>query len=291
MTKQKMDISFFTAGTITDKYFEIMLAEYAANHAKYLALSDGMLRDILDDPVRFIILREWMHRNGLQFRDAHGLWGSIHDLNSDDRQFRPKMVERHKLAMGYAKDAGCLTYTVHIGAQCCYNPYYSDPAELRKLAADTLAQLIPEAEKLDIMLCVENNYEPPNSADEVLHLIGQFSSKNLGVCYDSGHANIMCKAGKDLSRYGQDLLIPWKNEIIFDDDTLDKLLPHIVTCHLHDNNGYSDEHALPGNGTIEWDKLMAKLRTAPRLMTLQAECAVEKYKVPVRTLCETYGAL
>ena len=55
------------------------------------------------------------------------------------------------------------------------------------------------------------------------------------------------------------------------------MLPHIVNCHLHDNDGVADYHRLPGKGTIRWDRIAALLRTAPRLQCLQSEV------LPVRT--------
>ncbi len=291
MTDKYSQFSFSGAGNITDRDFNLVLAEFAANGARYLVLKDVMLNAILEDPVRFILLKEKMHQFGLSFRDAHGLWGSIHDLNSDDRQFRPKMIDRQKLAMGYAKDAGCLTYTVHIGAQCCYGPFPCNMSELRKLAADSLSQLIPEAEKLDIMLCVENNYEPTNTPDEVLALIRQFSSPKLGVCFDSGHANILTSKSTGPSCYGEDILMPWKNQIVFEDHALEKLAPYIVTCHLHDNNGCSDAHRLPGDGSFDWKKNLPVLAKCPRLQTMQTECSLSAHNIAVRTLCETFYKL
>ena len=50
------------------------------------------------------------------------------------------------------------------------------------------------------------------------------------------------------------------------------MAPYIVTCHLHDNNGYNDAHTLPGTGTINWDKLMDDLYTkCPLLQSIQNE--------------------
>ena len=45
----------------------------------------------------------------------------------------------------------------------------------------------------------------------------------------------------------------------------------IVTCHIHDNNGYNDLHGMPFDGTIEWTHLMGKLRSFPRMIEFQTE--------------------
>ena len=33
-----------------------------------------------------------------------------------------------------------------------------------------------------------------------------------------------------------------------------------VALHLHDNHGETDEHALPGFGTIDWDRIMKAIK-------------------------------
>ena len=45
----------------------------------------------------------------------------------------------------------------------------------------------------------------------------------------------------------------------------------IVTCHIHDNNGYNDLHGMPFDGTIDWTTLMEKLRSCPRMIEFQTE--------------------
>jgi len=84
--------------------------------------------------------------------------------------------------------------------------------------------------------------------------------------------------------------LPWANKIEFEDHALEKLAPHIVTCHLHDNDGYSDQHALPGNGTINWEKLIKDLSACPRMLTMQAEISMRP-DLAIRKLCTTFDAM
>ena len=57
-------------------------------------------------------------------------------------------------------------------------------------------------------------------------------------------------------------------------DALEKLSPYIVTCHLHDNDGYSDGHQLPGRGTANWDKIVAGIKKCPNLRSIQSEVVI-----------------
>ncbi|MDH3675082.1 MAG: TIM barrel protein, partial [Anaerolineae bacterium] len=53
------------------------------------------------------------------------------------------------------------------------------------------------------------------------------------LCCDSGHANI-----------GGDRM-----------DRLEPLKDRLLAVHLHDNDGASDQHNLPFDGTIDWSRL------------------------------------
>ena len=83
----------------------------------------------------------------------------------------------------------------------------------------------------------------------------------------------------------------WRGHLVEEPEALKKLLPWIVTCHLHDNNGLGDQHQLPGRGTIDWEHLMPELLAAPRLVSCQSEVGFLLYNIPIRTLCETMSRL
>ena len=45
----------------------------------------------------------------------------------------------------------------------------------------------------------------------------------------------------------------------FDDKILEKMLPFVVNCHLHDNDGIWDLHGNVGTGSIDWKHIVALL--------------------------------
>ena len=57
---------------------------------------------------------------------------------------------------------------------------------------------------------------------------------NVGMIFDTGHANI-----------NQNLLEYFK-----------KVAQHIIAYHVHDNDGYKDQHSIPGTGTINWQEII-----------------------------------
>ncbi len=271
---------------VPDQLLGAVLDEFAANGVEYMVFSHIWGRRIVDEPEFFPRLCSRLKDAGLKLAGVHGLWGQAFDLNCPDRARRDGLVAAHKLFMNYAADAGCRTYTLHVGA---YDWVFNrTPLEvLRPLALDTLEKLLPEAEKLEMVLAVENSFEPPNTPDEVAALIEHFDSPWIGCCFDSGHANLMAPfPGKERGKYCESIARAWGDALVEYSGALERLAPHIVTCHLHDNDGYRDGHCLPGTGRVNWPELVGKLAGLPRLLSLQSEAAPAD--TAVARICRAY---
>ena len=108
----------------------------------------------------------------VEFVAMHGQCGRYHDLNIPDEEERKAMIRDHIRAMELAVKFGSKTYTVHVGAMF-HCIYHMDLPTLRTLAHRTLEALVPEAERLGIVLAVENSFEPPNAVREVVELVNR----------------------------------------------------------------------------------------------------------------------
>ena len=71
----------------------------------------------------------------------------------------------------------------------------------------------------------------------------------------------------------------------------ERLRPYIVNCHIHDNYGARDDHDLPGNGTIDWKRIVPILLNAPRIQSIQSEVLCARRSTPIRTVAENIHAL
>lgn len=96
-----------------------------------------------------------------------------------------------------------------------------------------LDPLFNSAEKYDIKLCVENL----QIKDNLNSIITEY---NCSLCYDVGHNNIRNSSFKLIN-----------NE-------------NIKYIHIHDNNGQADQHLLPFQGSINWNKTIKEIRTIPK---------------------------
>jgi sugar phosphate isomerase/epimerase len=115
-------------------------------------------------------------------------------------------------------------------------------------AMKSLEELKPFSRKFAVAIAIENmandNFAGIDKA------FAKHGPEFLGLCYDAGHGNIGKADGlRQLQRRSKRLL----------------------SLHLHDNNGFSDQHQLPFSGTINWEKLSGVLAKAPRKVAINLE--------------------
>ena len=268
-----------------DSIRKYMMHEFAANGAKSLVLSDTLLKQILFRPELKNMVLEEMSSEGLEFADAHAIFGKYLDLNCPVEAARPELIARLKLQLLICASMNIKTITVHVGNEGAYPEY---PLEVQfDCIKRSLEELLPFAESLGIIICIENIWTQLNTPERLLTLKELFPVDALGFCYDAGHANLMDKGrfnpeSNPFKTWG-DVTPQW------DDRILEKMLPHVVNCHIHDNNGVTDEHLLPGAGNIDWPHIAKLLARAPRLMAIQSEVIPLRANASVKELCDFFS--
>ena len=268
------------------------LNEFAANGAKHLVLSSPLLKHLIAHPEQAKKFAGELAESGLSFGDAHAPYGMHWDLICVFEEERPALFIRQKMALLMAAELGCKTVTMHTGADHLFPEI---PAEKHlSRACDMLEKLLPEAEKLNITIAVENGWGKLTSLDALLYLREKFPSPSFGFCYDSGHANIMDSGrlyteGEAYLRWNAVgvAVPPWEDAVV----RLERMLPDVVNCHLHDNYGNKDQHDLPGQGNVKWDKIVPMLQKAPRLQAVQCEVNLERNALPVKAVTEAFDKL
>jgi len=79
-----------------------------------------------------------------------------------------------------------------------------------------------------------------STPERLLHFI-RYTNLDLKICFDTGHAH-MAEGVQS---------------------AFQKLKDHIASTHVHDNNKMKDEHLLPFEGQIDWEKTICDFRGAP----------------------------
>lgn len=126
----------------------------------------------------------------------------------------------------------------------------SDPC--RAWLDENIAYLSPLRElagRLGVQLCVENMAGVPLAPGEIVygayaeHIAALASALDCGICWDTGHAHIT-----GLDRQAESLLL---------------VSDRLFVLHIHDNDGKTDSHLIPGAGTIDWDDVSRGLSYCP----------------------------
>lgn len=278
----------FNWGLIESALRPWVLHEFAANGAENLVLSDTLLRQMYMDRTLADTLRREMAAEGLSFADAHASFGIYLDLNCPVPEARGEMISRLKTQLYMIHSMGVKTVTIHTGNETQY-PEYDLEVQFECIKR-SLDELLVLAEELQIVINIENIWHRLNTPERLLALKEAFPTDSLGFCFDAGHANLMrnvpehspesrpCKAWGELTP-------------AWDDHILEKMLPHVVSCHLHDNDGINDLHGNIGSGTVDWKKTMDLLEKAPRLQVIQCEASPVRARTAIRELCETFRNL
>ena len=269
-----------------------VMHEFAVNGAKHLVLTDTILGDILKRESLMDQIQKEMANEGLTFLDAHAMFSADLDMNCINQKKRRMMIARHKAQLEIIAYMGVDTITIHIGnnradlGEC-------PPQEVHfALIVEALEELLPVAEELGITICIENIWYPINTPETLLQFKERFPTDTLGFCYDAGHANIMAKGKNYEDSLGN---LVWKTKLNmepqWDDKILEKMLPHVVTCHIHDNKGDTDSHRIPGWGNVDWQHITGLLKQAPRLKCIQSEVLPFYEPTSIKELCGTFHKL
>ncbi len=265
------------------------MAEFVANGEPNLVLTDALVRDLLRHPGFARTLRQDLASSGARFVDAHLPFGSHEDLNMPFGERRPVMLARQKLALQLVADFGVDSATVHVGNLLAEHAGFS-LEQLRDCAVRSLDELLPVAQRLGITLAIENGWHPTCVPEALLAIVARFDCPQLGICYDSGHANLLAR---DRGAAESNPRMAWKDvgPVPYDVASLETLLPHVTTCHLHDNDGLTDQHRLPGRGDADWPHVLSLLRRAPRLKCVQNEVNGVTTGVSIAETCRTFRRL
>lgn len=253
-------------------------------------LTSDMMRELLDHPERVETILDIFRSRGASCRCAHADWGEGNELSLPFEGDRKRMIERAARMLELAAMFGADTCAFH--AETWSNDRFRPRTcgQWRDYINDGLEKLLPSAEKHGVVIALENIWSQISMPKELNGFVERFHSPWLGLCFDSGHANVVSASGSRSCNW-----MPWAckdfGEVPWSDTILDEMLPNIVTCHLHDNATDTDSHDIPGHGSIDWKTTMQKLMTsAPRLRSLQHEVS-SSFGYPAETILAAFAEI
>lgn len=171
-----------------------------------------------------------LKKKGITVHQIHGPW-----------RFPPRDGTEDERAVWFARMTKAMVMAKHLGAEYMavhpLMPYGAnspeDPMGVYELNKNYYTSLAKVAQALGVVICLENmpfTDFPLSSCESILKLIKDIGSKNLKMCFDVGHANVMGEPlGDTVRMIGDDLRI----------------------VHLHDNFAERDQHLPPYDGTAD----------------------------------------
>lgn len=184
---------------------------------------------------------------GLPLDSIHGIFGPNYDPSSPDEAARLEAVRVYEREGELAVQLGAPMVVVHPARSVQENePPIDDRQRAQRIEPleRTLRELARIGSRLGVVYLLENI--PPYQAIghdplQLAQMIRQADHPSIRMCFDTGHANMV----------GDPAAL------------LDGCLDVVAYLHVHDNDGKSDSHLVPGKGTIPWEKIAVSMRRLP----------------------------
>jgi len=193
---------------------------------------------------------KFLKENNLVIEQVHSLFGSEYDLSHLEDSKRDIFIEGVKKEIEKLKELDVRNYVIH----CSGLVEDENRKERITIFMDSLERILAVAEKVKMKIALENiafKQKVIGTAEELNEIIRAFNSEYLGVCFDTGHANL----SKD----------PKKEFYLLKDK--------IFTFHIHDNDGMRDLHLPPPFGVFDWNWFIKQLdKTKHKVLPL--ECII-----------------
>lgn len=276
---------FINWRVVSNELVPVIMEQVASYGIENIVLTDSVIPRLADMDVHELFLKS-AAAAGLKYVDAHAPIQETDLLGLAPEKNRKAMLRSSENVIQIAGEFGCKTCTFHVWN---WRPDSHNAEERFGYICDSLESLLPIAEKNDVIIALENVWCPPCAPEFLVRIMKHFNSPYLGLCYDSGHAFVF-----DQGRYNPEqscVPVSWNcpvEEIPWDGEALEKMLPWIVNCHLHDNNGLKDQHVMPGKGNINWKHVVDLLVQAPNLKCIQSEVSAKWQDGDVKTLKQDF---
>ena len=223
---------------VADRLDRDHLVDIAAHG--FEAIEVFAVRDHFDyrDRRAAIALAEWLDDTRLVLHSMHapiagryvnGSWKDGLSLAAADEGRRKTAVDETLAALDVAAAVPYEVLVVHCGVPV---PHAGPGENHRASLIRSLEELSPVAVRYGVRMAIEvipNELSTPSALVDVIE--SDIDAAALGICMDVGHARMM-------------------GDVV---DAIEACSGHIITTHLHDNRGRSDDHLVPGKGVIDWD--------------------------------------
>jgi sugar phosphate isomerase/epimerase len=219
-------------------------------------------------------IADWFRTSGIPLHSVHAPlyadyeWGRSGsapiNIASTDRAARIEAMDEIKRAIEVAEHVPFRFLIQHIGL-----PNESFSERKFEAAMTSVEHLRAFAKPLGVRILIENIPNELSTPDRLVEFIRTSHMDDVGVCFDTGHANMM---GDVASAF-------------------ETVKNYIHSTHVHDNDKEKDSHLWPGEGTIDWKSTLELLNQAPHKPPLLLEIEENEKINSVEKMGEIFGNL
>ena len=230
-------------GVSTQLFGESLLAE---DHLRLIRDAGFQLLEIFAAPGHF----EWQDRDyvgymakvvrdlGMDVYSLHAPWAPGQDIAAVELSQRQASIEAVLRAVDTLVAMEGQVLVLHPGAT---PSDIMSSAQQLALSRESIAAVAAYCASQGVIVALENPppYELAGATVEMQALYRHFApNPTLQACFDTGHAHITPEGVMSIMEIPKDILL----------------------VHLSDNAGESDDHLMPGSGTIAWGEFFNLLR-------------------------------
>lgn len=171
---------------------------------------------------------KYAREQGLNIIFAHLGYQKINCI-WEENEIGEQLVQRYINDIKACKENGINLVIMHLSSK--FNaPMYNE------IGLNRIRKIVGYAKSIGVKIAFENT----KIQGYLEYIFNNIDNDNIGLCYDAGHCHAHFK-----DKFNWEL---FKNRIF--------------AVHLHDNDGTSDQHLLPFDGTIEWKEVINNLKNA-----------------------------
>jgi sugar phosphate isomerase/epimerase len=204
-------------------------------------------------------IRDALAAGGMPCDSLHGIFGEQFDPSAPLERARRFAVDTYRAEGELAVALGGSLVVVH----CSTIRRQGIGPEERKVRLDQFRKSIQDlaffGESIGVRYAFENlpSYHPIGSdMAELAAIVGEIPTPSVGICFDTGHANMSGDPVQAVSLAGS----------------------RIIYVHLNDNSGQADDHLMPTYGSLDTAGLARALHATgyDGTMMLEVFCNLER---------------
>ena len=184
-------------------------------------------------------LKDKLKRHELKVHSIHAPYSGTFDISDLSERQRINTVHEIKQIIDVLRVLDGSNLILHPTIKEICENNFEERGKWFKQVTKSLKSIVAYGEKKGIKIAIENMLPHLFFGDfnDLLNLINQFDSENLGICLDTSHANLSKGVLEAVRKFG----------------------PRIISLHISDNYGNEDSHFPLGEGSINWNEFLHEL--------------------------------